>query len=562
MKFTRIFLIFLLSSLFVFADNIEYDHELSVKGATFRRLKEHKKTNTLQSFWERPSETDLPEKYISPSGRFVIHYTKTGTHGVDLTDRNNNNIPDYIDSVAYYFDFAYQKEVVEMGYNQPLEDTTFEGSEYEIYIADCGNGDTAQTYYGVTIQSTIYEIIDGVDERCATFIILDNNYSPDDKTKKDENTYFKTYGTTGIDALKITAVHEFHHAIQISYSRQALQSAAVNEMTSTFMEYRFFPEVKDYQRYINKLLKNLSGYPFGDGYYDNGYGWSAFMILIHSKYGDRVIKNLWDNIGAGMPSYQALNEALRTESSNIITELKDVVNWLYYTGSRAVEGKYFSDAKDMKEMTFFQTSDFSSPAYMVNNTLIAYQLRPFRVIFKSNELNLASDTLDFIIIDNDLQNAVEQFLIPKEYSITISDDISSCDLSVLGAKYCFNNADKTGQIIPVLFEHFGANIVNGDFVFPQPYNPSNDNFIAFPVDYKIPLGKKATLSVFDLNNSMLYSSIIQVTAQPILMGENNSKKVIKWSEIQSNISSGVYIYRLEFEDAAYDSKFGKFTVKR
>jgi hypothetical protein len=40
----------------------------------------------------------------SPSGKFLIHYTKYGNDRVDSTDKNQNSIPDYIDSVCYYFD--------------------------------------------------------------------------------------------------------------------------------------------------------------------------------------------------------------------------------------------------------------------------------------------------------------------------------------------------------------------------------------------------------------------------------------------------------------------------
>lgn len=43
----------------------------------------------------------MERTYVSPSGRFLVHYDVTGNHAPMLVDRNANGVPDYIDSVAY-----------------------------------------------------------------------------------------------------------------------------------------------------------------------------------------------------------------------------------------------------------------------------------------------------------------------------------------------------------------------------------------------------------------------------------------------------------------------------
>src|SRR5512135_1215455 len=53
----------------------------------------------------------LQKSLQSQSGKFLIHYDTTGFNAVSPIDENNNSISDYIDSVAYYLDYVFRKEV-------------------------------------------------------------------------------------------------------------------------------------------------------------------------------------------------------------------------------------------------------------------------------------------------------------------------------------------------------------------------------------------------------------------------------------------------------------------
>jgi hypothetical protein len=84
----------------------------------------------------RPS---LQKQFASESGKFLIHYDLSGTNAVDQTDTDANGVPDYVDSVAFYFDEAFKLESDETGYHQPPADKGNGGSlAYDVYLVELG----------------------------------------------------------------------------------------------------------------------------------------------------------------------------------------------------------------------------------------------------------------------------------------------------------------------------------------------------------------------------------------------------------------------------------------
>ncbi|MER3329175.1 MAG: hypothetical protein RIF34_06300, partial [Candidatus Kapaibacterium sp.] len=175
---------------------------------------------------------------ITEDKHFAIHYNLTGFNAVDNKDLNANGIPDYIDSVAYYAELAYQKEVVELGFPFSELDSMSSGTPmYDIFIKELKN----TPYYGA-MQPESSSFPNNSNFR-TSFMVLENDYLEVPK-----------FRTTGIDGLKITIFHEFHHAIQ--YYMTDNNSRVLAEMTSTFMEYRFFPEILDYMQWVKNWFES------------------------------------------------------------------------------------------------------------------------------------------------------------------------------------------------------------------------------------------------------------------------------------------------------------------
>ena len=129
-----------------------------------------------------PRKNGLQCKLESNSAKFMIHYDTSGVNAVQKIDSNKNGIPDYVDSVSYYFDYVYNEYINKMGYLSPYPEDVGGGSaHYDVYLIELGIGNYGETSYGFT--EAEYEILPRRNfPRYNTFILIDNNFSPTDST--------------------------------------------------------------------------------------------------------------------------------------------------------------------------------------------------------------------------------------------------------------------------------------------------------------------------------------------------------------------------------------------
>ncbi|MFC2131872.1 MXAN_6640 family putative metalloprotease [Bacteroidota bacterium] len=429
----------------------------------------------------------LQKDYLSSSGFFLIHYDTVGFHAVQLTDEDGNGIPDYVDSAAYYFDLAYRAYIDTMGYNPPFKDDGLGGSDaYDIYLMNIGEGEPA--YYGVT-REDVEKLPRQHFPRWVSHIIIDNDFSPLDSTGEagDRRQHFSTFG---IDALKITAVHEFHHALQFTYGLQELpQTLIINEMTSTWMEYRLFPEIKDYFQYVKTLFIAPEKNPFGGMDYRIGYRWSIFGQYIYRNYGDSLLLRMWELVGEGINAYEALDNAFFERGSDLKEEWCNFLPWLYYTGSRAIEDKYFDDAKLFPEFSFYRNMKFSSPAVIEEGITQSFEVRAYRCILPS----LENDSLDMIIANIDLLSAVRQYDSNKDFNLIFSTRPNEKCEQIVGTKYFYGVNAPEGNICDKTFFTISNPI---SVVYPNPFNLKTDKVLNIPVSSDAVLYEIVVLKIF------------------------------------------------------------------
>jgi hypothetical protein len=68
---------------------------------------------------------------------FQIHYTTTGNDAVDLTDDNQNGVPDYIETMGTELENVWTTELTTMGWLQPPSDQSVDGGvDYDVYVED------------------------------------------------------------------------------------------------------------------------------------------------------------------------------------------------------------------------------------------------------------------------------------------------------------------------------------------------------------------------------------------------------------------------------------------
>jgi len=493
-------------------------------------------------------------KHISESGKFLIHYDTTGTEAVPPEDSNKNGIPDYIDSASYFLDMVYKLYIDTIGYISPIkEDIISDKDRYQIYIMDIGNGEAA--IYGATFSDS--QIISkNTFPRYYSHIYIDNNYSPTDSTILPDSakTKKRTYYETGISALKITIAHEFHHAIQFFYGISPY-AQTIMEMTSTFMEWRVQRETYDYMQFVRNLYKNFNLYSFGNSSADVGYRYAIFGQFIFKKYGDIILKRTWQLIGEKIPDYVALDSAFREQGSDLLTEWRDFIPWLYYTGRRAIPNQYFDKAAEFPEITFYRNEKFRSPSFLESSTLQAFEIRGYRCHLPSS-LAATDDTVDVIFSNLDLESAIYQRDVKRAFNFFIVNEYQQETKQLGNTDYYYKFA-KNNFIFDSLYLSSGVPTKILSYCYPNPLKISEGNDMFFPAP------ENAKLDIKDLVDLVIYNSeMIEVYSKRSnidvdVIESINGNKVVKWSSIPTDISSGIYIYRIIFKDK---ESVGKFVI--
>ena len=194
--------------------------------------------------------------------------------GVNLVDDNNNGFPDIIDKWAEYLEKSWEVEVNEMGLIIPR------GSQenlIDIYIA---NSSGRKPKLGPSDYAYTTTYSDGMP-----YLVV-NNFLPETPNQDPAGQE--------IGAIKVTAAHEFSHAIQFAYDRN--EAKWWQEASATWMEDRVFNEVNDYYQYLSKgawsanpeiTLTRANG--------EHEYGDVIWAKYLSQYYGGReIFKDIWE----------------------------------------------------------------------------------------------------------------------------------------------------------------------------------------------------------------------------------------------------------------------------
>jgi len=169
---------------------------------------------------------------------FCVHWVRSTRDAPSLRDRNpKNHVPDWIDKVKAVMNFVWSKEVVQYGYGPPKPDgnsSSHRGgnpnSRIDIFVQDVGR-------FG------LYGYCASDDPRINVRNDLSAYCTFDDDFSKRQFP-----GIHGVNALKVTAAHEFNHAIQFNYDM--FEDLWFLEATATNMEADVYPTIHDNYQYF------------------------------------------------------------------------------------------------------------------------------------------------------------------------------------------------------------------------------------------------------------------------------------------------------------------------
>jgi hypothetical protein len=509
---------------------------------------------------------------LSDSGLFIVYWNSdivTRVNAQDnsidtinfvppLDDFDLNGTPDFIDSVGYYLDYAYTKQCEELGFASPMiipdpDSGILDTVPYMVFIKDIGS-----TYGFVTERNDLPE---------GSFMTIDNDFKGSGMKSK------------GFDGIKVATMHEFHHSVQlVNYLPEENlyphQSIKYSELSATYLEQRFFPELRDYFQYLlgdnysSTSYLNLwdSFISFEPRTVDDRYGYANFFTMLYKVYGDEFFIKYYEKLSLpdlGISSktgdLKALDIVMRELGSDIEREVERYWQWVYRATTGAADGETFDEAEYYPKMGWALEDVITTTGQYQT----VYEVFPFGIKFTrfivEGSTDETNDTLDIVHWNIDtIKTYTAGYDNPMTYRLSISENREFDESApVLNDKYYVNFSELTQYDRYAILEKKGSSTFISEDAFPMPFDPRIHNNLYLPVGEKTALFSSVDVEIMDISQNIVYRGEGDVEA--VSFNENNSHKAVQlFSSDLSDLNVGVYIYRVILADGS--SIIGKIAV--
>ena len=240
------------------------------------------------------------------------HVDEDASDKVPSEDIDNDGVPDYVERFAEYFETAWDELIDGYGLNKPPSD----GSEYDVYIRHL-------VAYGVTIT----DLATGI-----SYIEVNNKY---DWAPSNMDPEGKEIG-----AMKVTAAHEFMHAIQGAYDPR--EERWWKEATAVWSEDYVYSYVNDYLQYVNEWLRHPD-LPLTVVNDWHEYGDVIFAKFLSEKKNTGIIKDIWEEM-VNTDGITAIDNVLRNKyGTDFETVFEEFVIANYLNGLNNHDGNLAND---------------------------------------------------------------------------------------------------------------------------------------------------------------------------------------------------------------------------
>tara|TARA_S200000501_G_scaffold379030_1_gene446863 strand:+ start:31943 stop:33610 length:1668 start_codon:yes stop_codon:yes gene_type:complete len=466
---------------------------------------------------------------------FKLHFT-----------RNNSNDAvqniDYVINMGIIFEEVWDFFSDSMGFDFPPTDLEDTGSyQYDIYIVNLPIG-----YFGLTYTSNAS--ID--DASCSSFIKMRNSYN-----------YPEFVDHTELDNIRVTAVHEFFHAIQFGYN--CFERLWFMESTAVWAEDELYDNINDMYRYmpswfasIEKPIDSEDTHMYGSFIY--------FQYIDEHLGGKETIKNCWEESRKNADpdqdiSFQSIDEALKPHGSSFKHSYNNmrIANRVMSNDVNASIYRY----EEATDYPVTQPAIKNKLAYLENNFEFSlnYSLRPLSthyydfytespVIIKLLPSNNNQEDFNFTIIIKHKTENRWTIKSGKELNIDPSIGIDYVTIIVSSLNYYDTNFSYTFNLSDGYEE---------DFIISDPYpNPVFDHN---------PL--KFDLQVISPQNIKI--DIFNLLGQNIISKEHNyfkpSYEIKEWNLKNRNgkkIPDGVYFIKIKGQRKLELKKFTYFKFSK
>jgi hypothetical protein len=201
----------------------------------------------------------------------------------------------WVDLTLRTMEAVWKREVDGLGYRKPASDGTRGGNaKLDVYLKDVG----AKGYYGYC---TTERPVAGHPHFASGYCVLDDDFAR------------SQFGAAPQNSLKVTAAHEFFHAIQFNYDYR--EDAWFMEATATWMEEQVYDGINDNRQYLPAGQVRHPETPLDtfDDYGSEQYGNWPFFEFLSSRWGRDLVRTAWYDASAvaGAPNQYSI-EAVKS----------------------------------------------------------------------------------------------------------------------------------------------------------------------------------------------------------------------------------------------------------
>ncbi len=174
---------------------------------------------------------------------------------------------------------VWKTEVGKMGFRKPVGDKRRGGNpKLDVYLKELGSR-------GIYGYCTPERQVPGFKWLASGYCVLDNDFAK------------AQYGAPPAQSLRVTAAHEFFHAVQFAYDYA--EDPWLMEATATWMEERVADDVNDNRQYLPYGQVGTPARPLDtfDRQGFNQYGNWAFFEYLSSRFGAGIVRQIWARAG-------------------------------------------------------------------------------------------------------------------------------------------------------------------------------------------------------------------------------------------------------------------------
>ena len=352
--------------------------------------------------------------YPNIGGKFKFWYVTHATE--DAGGHTHTTTLAKVKEMAAAFDNVYKEEIGTMGYSVPPSDTgsPSEGGDkkFDIYLLNTGS----MSIYGYVSPDAVAAGGDG--NEWYSHMVMDNDFKE-----------FVTPTMDALSAMKVTAAHEYHHAIQMGINTHA--DTWYMEATSTWMEEKVYDDVNDNRQYIDSVM--LHPEVSLDNPTSHWYGTWIFNEYLSTRWDNNIVKDVWDkldNVGNDN-ALEGLNDVLTSKPGTVSFSTIYTNFWAknYQKDKFYDEGTHWPSAK-IENKTAPHVLDFSTDesSNVLDQALTLNHEASKLYKFKAGDTLFDKQTLNILVEANKADDISASVVAKrrdgtfKEYTMVFNDE--------------------------------------------------------------------------------------------------------------------------------------------